>query len=95
MAVQRASVAPHGLGAVLASSRTCYPAPTYEGGDASPYRQTALAIPCQHSTLWEDYLQRLENQLNPAVFFDRQQRNNFRASRNDDCDSSSSCRVHA
>lgn len=84
MTVQRASVAPHGPNAALASSRTCYPVPIYVSDNESPCHQIALATPCQYSTLWEDYLQCLEDQLNPAVFLDRQQCNNFRASRNDD-----------
>ncbi len=94
MVVQRANALPDGLSAVLASSRTCYPAPTYVSDDASPCRQTALAIPCQSSTLWEDNFQRLHDQLHPAILFDRQQGNNLRASGNNDGDCSGSSGVH-
>jgi len=45
-------------------------------------------------TLWENHLQCLNQQLNPGVLPDRQQRNDFRASRNDDGNNSGSGGIH-
>lgn len=78
----------------LAFSRTCNPALLCVDDHAKSFDRTALAIRYRRSALWEYNLQSFKDQLNPTVFFDRQDCNDFRASSNDDCDNSSGRRVH-
>lgn len=78
----------------LAFFQICNPALLYAVDHAKSFGQTALAIPRQHSALWEQHLKCLKNELNPPVFFDRQQADNFRPSSDDDGNDSSSGRIH-
>ena len=70
------------------------PALVFAGDPASLCRQIAPARWCRISALWENYLQCLHDQLHPAVFFDRQKRNNLASGCNDDRDYSKSGRIH-
>jgi hypothetical protein len=89
------AIAPlHGLSAAQAFSRICSLAPSGVNDAASPYRQTALAIPYQRSALWEQHFQSLDQKLNPAVFFDRQKADNLRTCSDDDRNNSSSGGIH-
>ena len=54
------------------------------GHAASPYRQSAGATSFLASALWEERLQTFEQELQPAVAANGQQRNDFTAGRNDD-----------
>ena len=78
----------------LAFSQTCSPAQLYAVDHAKSFGQIAPAIPYRPSALWENNLQRLDNQLHPAVFLDGQQGDDFRACSNDDGDDCSSGGVH-
>ena len=69
--------------------RTYSPAPTAANDRASPFRRSGSA-----RFLWEDDLKRFDDQLNPSVLFNRQQRNNFRACSDDDRNGSKCGGIH-
>jgi len=79
----------------LAFSRIYSPELLCAGNHARFYRQTAPAMRCQLSALWENYLERFKDELHPRIFLDWKQSNNFRASSNNDCNGSSSGGIHA
>ena len=52
------------------------------------------AVPVLALLLWEDNLQGLKDELDPAVFFDGQQSDDFRAGGDDDRNQRSGSRFH-
>lgn len=78
----------------LAFFQTCNPASLYAADYARSFDRTVQTIRCQPSALWEDHLQSFNDQLNPTVFLDWQQADNFRTSSNDDGNDSGSGGIH-
>ena len=70
------------------------PALPYADGHANPCCQIAPAKRYRRLTLWEDNLQGLNNQLNPAVFFNRQKGDDLGASGNQDGNDSGCGGIH-
>ena len=90
----RASPRWRDLGEVRAWREICGPALLFAGDHASLYRQIAPARRCRISTLWENYLQSFDNQLDPAVFFDGQDGDDFASGGNQNRNHSSGGGIH-
>ncbi len=91
----RASLRWRDPGGVGAWRGICGPALFCVGDYASPCRRIAPAKLCRISALWENDFQRFDDQLNPAVLFDREDGDDFGASGNQDGDYSCSGGIHA
>ncbi len=94
MAEPQASRLRHDPGEVLRWREICGPALLCVGGHANPCRRIVPARPFRRSALWEQNVQRFNNQLNPAVLFDGQDGDDLGAGGYEDGDHCCSGRIH-
>lgn len=90
----RASLRWRDLGEGQALRGTCGLALVSGDDPASPCRRIAPARWCRISALWENDLQRFDDQLHPAVFLDGQQCDYFAACCNDNRNNGQSGGIH-
>lgn len=95
MADPRASLRWRDPGEVGGWRGICGPALLCGGDHANACRRIAPARPCRISALWEDHLQGFDDQLDPAVFLDRKDGDDLRASGNQNGDYSCGGGIHS